>query len=430
MTVILSYFCRFDSEGKPLQVWLNIRPKMPQPPHRKTSEIHSAKAAMAGFLFQIVRALTRMAGAKDGTFVSIETLDDVVVEFADGTKILEQDKLSFCRNPVPDGSKNFWKTLSIWIGLIDDKEVSLELADFHLVSTFPVKTGIASMLKACSADRENEKIVKEVLKIAKAPVDEVKEYAEIVAAWPLEKLRMLIARITVTDDSCSDSREELANKLNVEKNIRDPVVRGLIGWLTDALFEHFELASSTSNSDEALKISIDTFRAETNRLIATFYNRKIVLRASQDIIAEQEDIDAEKNARFVKQLQLLEFGDEEDELVIEAILDYLKADEETTRLAEKNEITKKRFQEYKENLRSHWKYCWRKARISPATTEHLTGQFIFNETMQVNISLDELPVTHSYLNRGTYHAMANQPDATGIGWHPNYQKILKSDASA
>ena len=379
---------------------------------------------MAGFLFQLARALLRLAGAQDESLVSIETLDDVVIEKPDGNKVLEQDKLSFRRNPIPNGSANFWKSLCIWIGLLDDGEIVLEKSEFQLVSSFEVKTGIAALLKLDPDKRDNKKVLSQLLKAAKNPTDEAKEYAGKVLKWPRAKLNALVSRITVTDSSCADTRLELGYKLNIDPSIRDSVIRGLIGWITDITLAHFEEEAENPGDDGLLKIHVNVFRSELNQLIAKHFSSKIVLRASQEIVASPESIDAEKNARFVKQLKILEFGESEDDMILDAILDHLRTDEETTRLADQNEVTKRKFREYQSRLRDHWKYCMTKAKLSPLQRPALTGQFVLNETMNVNATLDGQPVVHSYLNRGTLHAMADITDHSGIGWHPEFEQLL------
>lgn len=392
---------------------------------RKISEIHSAKAAMAGFLFQIRRALNRLAGARTGTHVSIETLDDVVVENADNSTIVEQDKLSFLRNPIPDRSENLWKTLVIWMGLIKGGEVNVELTEFHLVSTFPIKTGVAAMLKLPSKERDNEQIVASLLNITENPGEEIIPFTTQLAKWPRSELVKLIQNITVTDQSCEDSKSELIEKLNLDASIKDDVVRGLSGWLVDAILDHFVV--SAFNREEALpfEISAELFARELNKLIYKHFNGQIVLRASREIVdPKKEDIDAKRDARFVKQLQLLAFGEDENELILESILDFIKAEEETTRLAKRNEITKSKFRDYEDSLRQHWKHCRREAKLSPLDSEELTGQKTLNETIRLQAFLDGQPVLHSYLTRGTYHALANRTNIPELGWHPRFSELL------
>ena len=85
---------------------------------------HSAPGPLAGYLFQVERALFRLATGGRGTVVGIETLDDVATIDRQGRTILEQDKHYISRHvPLADRSKEFWNTLGIWLAAIDAEEV-------------------------------------------------------------------------------------------------------------------------------------------------------------------------------------------------------------------------------------------------------------------------------------------------------------------
>ena len=107
----------------------------------------------------------------------------------------------------------------------------------------------------------------------------------------------------------------------------------------------------------------------------------------------------------------------------------LKADEETTRLAKNNEITMRKFEDFKEQLHEHWKHCKRENLRKPLETTELTGQQILDDSLKVDGYLDGQIVSQRYLSRGTLHSLANSTEEPKVGWHPQFIEKLEPSVS-
>jgi len=64
-----------------------------------------------GFSLQVTRLTHLLTQAKAGSRGSLEVLDDVAIEAADGATTAVQSKSALTGNPLSDNSSVFWKTL-------------------------------------------------------------------------------------------------------------------------------------------------------------------------------------------------------------------------------------------------------------------------------------------------------------------------------
>lgn len=140
---------------------------------------------MYGYLYQIDRALLWLSRCPDGSMVSIETDDDVVVRLKNGDSIetiYEQDKASVKkRYPFTNTNVNLWKTLSNWLTLIETQRINVENSKFLLATNIYNKSScIAKTISAYNADEVTyEKAYCDLLKIANTTKStSLKPYAE------------------------------------------------------------------------------------------------------------------------------------------------------------------------------------------------------------------------------------------------------------
>lgn len=369
-----------------------------------------------------------LANSELGAAVGVESLDDVVVMTAENA-ILEQDKLSWSRNPIPDRSENFWKTLAIWLGLIKDGERDLANTQFHLVSTFRVTTGIASELKKPVADRDIQQVITLIRSIADQPNEEWSKYSSFVAAKNDAELAAFLNCILIVDEVPASDHDganlRLATSMRVPTEITAEVIAGLRGWLQARVMEHFRRVALGLDERKAAWVEVDEFRQEHSRLIARHFNKRLVLKAASQIAIEPEDRERHKGAMFVRQLGILGIQTEEPERILEAIEDYLKGVDERSRLAIENGVTQQVFQTYETSLVDHWRTCKRVASRKSFATEEIAGQEILDQSLAYQAYLDGLPVTENYLTRGTFHKLADH-SSLSLGWHPKYKQLLTS----
>lgn len=395
---------------------------------RSIAEQHSAGASMAGFMFQIDRMIDWLAQSDVGFRAGVESLDDVVIQSDEGITRLEQDKLSFVGNPITDRSANLWKTLAIWIQLVEAGECSLEDTEFFLVTNQAVKSGIAAILKLLPKERDKKKLVKTIRDALKDPPEAWSASAAVVSAIPDAKLVQFLDRVTVATAPYGGDEGSLAHfatRLNLPSEIAKHVIEDLRGWLMTIVEEQLLSRAKATNAAAFAPtfVGVEEFRVQLTRIKVRHFDDRLMLRAAQEILVDPKEHDSARSERFVRQLQIIEFDKSDPENLVEAITDFLRSKEERTRLAVANAVTKKDFEQYKTQLIDHWKIKHRGAIRAGFPTEADTGQEVLDRCLEYRPKLADHDVSEGYLLRGTYHDLANLIHS-GIGWHPRFPELL------
>src|SRR4051794_16542719 len=98
----------------------------------------TAPGQALGYGLQYTRLTALLFDAPERSICSLEVLDDVAVELADGNTKLGQSKSALTDNPVADRAAPLWKTISNWIRLVSDGSVDVARTTFELYVSRPV----------------------------------------------------------------------------------------------------------------------------------------------------------------------------------------------------------------------------------------------------------------------------------------------------
>jgi hypothetical protein len=124
------------------------------------------------------------------------------------------------------------------------------------------------------------------------------------------------------------------------------------------------------------------------------------------------DLDA--RPLYVKQLDQIEL---DDDRIIEAVTDYLRADINREKWIEIEIIDEDLAEEFEENLRQFWQNERQRISITEAARDNISkGQLLYlgcQSRQQMIRDMSPPPSTVS----GTYHALADEPV---LGWHPDW----------
>jgi hypothetical protein len=110
------------------------------------SGAHSAEASALGFYYQALFALLVLFQQNtDKAAVSVEQMDDVQLT-TEGEELLYQLKHSFLETPTPIGLKSraFWKTIKVWIDILDEISTSHHRSPSYPGRSAPVPTSRAA----------------------------------------------------------------------------------------------------------------------------------------------------------------------------------------------------------------------------------------------------------------------------------------------
>ena len=391
---------------------------------------HTAAGSMAGYLFQPERALYWLAKTPNGAQIGIETEDDIVIK-AINEEIIgrEQDKHSISDNiPFGDNSKDLWNTLGIWCKAVKSNEVNVELCKFHLVTNKVVPEGLAKRLGRAVTDLAAKACLEELRNKSLELPNSLIGIGNQVCQCDDDMLMKLIKNIEVCDSDDgthgSELQEQVRSLLLVPSDVPfDEVYNGLLGWV------HTCALNAWRNRRPAW-LKRELFVNYYHRLLARYKIRPFIETAKSLISVSDDQRNHYMNELFVRQLYLLSI-EQDDDLLIDAIDDYLCNIAERTRFSVDGNLTKQDFDLFDEALSNRWRLIHSAKKqtfnIKKRTADdvqslgELTGVEVLLETLNHREHLAGVPTEHYYLTRGSYHSLANQ---MLVGWHPEYAQIL------
>jgi len=383
---------------------------------------HTATGQMAGYLFQPDRALVLLCSCKSKEAVSIELVDDVATVDEKGNIIYrEQDKSSIQTNghPFKNRSKDLWNTLMIWTKEI--KNGTLKIETTRLVCVTNKKLDNDSLIKkiAIASNAEEIDAAISLLKTAATkPPAGIKKIIETVIAEE-EILKKLIPQITLIEENTFETRTiEIAEALSLTDNIKENVIESLRGWFNESILKQLE-------KGQAPIIKKSDFNNRFTKAVNKETNDRIVFNVKRLVKSTITEIDREKvtDRIFVKQMELIEHPDK-NEILLDAIDDFLCSESERTRLTLKGDIDREDLNEIDDGCRERWKEAFRRKRtalkikMSEVQMAELAFE-IYDSTISGYIATLKGIETISYLTKGTFHRLADIPE---IGWHPDWDK--------
>lgn len=384
-----------------------------------TSDEHSVPATQSAFIAQLDIALTWLCEGDVHATIGVETLDDVARIDANQLT-MGQSKISFSRNPLTDQSVNLWKTLKIWLDMLDSGECDLVQSRFLFISNFPA-TGIAAAIRNLGTSLDQSRGFVQQLREAthefKGPC---RPFLEAVLSRSDEALAGLLLRIQVADDlsiSPADQLQSLQGKLHLSDDIAAEVIRGLRGWVVEKVQE--KLADG-----KPAWLERQHFCDELFRLVERHRNRRLFLRSVREFVISDDDRKLHKDATFVRQLQIIGIDDGDDE-ILDAINDFLMSASERTRLAAETNITPGEFEKFEDRLIERWKPLHRRCRLNSQDPQK-AGHETYCLVQDHREPLDGQETVEFYFTRGTYHQLANggTEAAPKVGWHPEFEKLV------
>lgn len=388
---------------------------------RQSTLKHSAAGQMAGYLFQPERALYWLAKSPRGSAVGVELADDVVVNLRQGYPtevILEQLKSSTSSYvPFSDKGKDLWNTLHLWLELLEANVVDVGKTKFHLVSNRQIKKDSIAYLIAAKQIKDCLAVMKQV---KKDPSDTIKDHVNyVLSPSRAELLNRLLNQIEVDDGSdVTDLKGRILDELNLPDTMpQDDIYNALLGWIHEVVVERIK-------ANQEPLIDKTAFSERLYSITAKLSKQNAVEKAARLIPISKADREAQRASIFVRQLMLIAFEQEDNE-ILEAIDDYLRCEAERVRLTTEGKITREDFVEFDDRLKKIWSRIFN--RIKRQFKEKLPisqGQDIYNETIGVDRreTLAGRPTIETYLTSGRYHFLANN---LSVGWHPDYLNLLQ-----
>lgn len=356
--------------------------------------------------------LALLLGAKPKSTVSVEVFDDVGLEEAGEIKAVQTKSTVSAANPVSNGAKPFWKSLHNWLLAIEAGHLKLDNTQFELYVFGDFRGEICTSFSDAKDRSTGQTALEEARKAFGADPDGAPEHVQAVLNHDENVLLELIVRFQYahgTGDSQSDL-ETMLLQTAVPSELVDVVLKYLLGWVKQRV-------DSLIEKNLPARIEVDEFR----RALTSFVRSLVFAAVFTDLSGppESKDIEEHKSKIYVRQLDLIDVGDERK---IRAITTFLSASTNRTEWGRRGLLNETGLDEFEKHLKRHWENSRETSELLfPDGDTNRRGRWVLVECSRLNLALEGRAVPTDFVE-GCYHALA---DDLAIGWHPDFQKLLR-----
>jgi len=387
---------------------------------------------MQGYLLQIRHMLCELITLDDIT-VSVECLDDVAAESADGTIIAEQIKsVTSSNNPISDRADVFWKTLSNWFEYVRDGSLPLDKTLFRMIvsSNHPITPG--DLIKSFN-DARNQAQAQAALQDARTKLwgakNELKEdtakktygkYLDAVFSSENESTVLSIIEKMSVIIYQSDYDEKLFDKFMTQTilpEFAEKLIENMLGWITNQANNYLKQGAP------AVIRSAD-YRLALTKQMRMYYQQNSIPALTSEIDEATVRTELEQQDIYLRQLDLIE---SDYDTKLEAASDYLRTKAETVIRAEKGLVAPQSLDDYNDKMNRLWKSKRQQSLLLASYSDVDKGKQLYAQTSEAasTIPLQGTDVP-SFFGCGALQVLANSPiDTPTIGWHPKYKELLQ-----
>lgn len=375
-----------------------------------------------GYSLQFTRLTHLLLQAPEGSFCSLELLDDVAQEDSAGAVKLVQSKSALTANPAADRAKSLWKTLSNWIELAATPGFDVDNTIFELYVSRPVKGTIVESFANAIDQQSAQTAITQArtllwgsppkFKLKEEVAAEISVYVEKVFTSNQDLLARLICKFQLTQGSGSPQAD-------LEALVRShPVslskVNDITNYLCGVVKRHVDLLLEAG---KPAVIARNDFHGWYTSYVQKI-DRQTVL--SSRALAPSEEVSREfLPDNFIRQLDIIGLSYED---MLEAASDYFMASFDRTDWAARGEVDETSFDDLDDVLKRAWKNKQRACGLNHGSkTEQDQGQALYFDCMQFIAPVQAMSPPGHFIP-GCLHMLA---DDLVVGWHPNYEAQLK-----
>jgi hypothetical protein len=391
-------------------------------PARKTKQgSANVPGTYLGFSLQATRFLMRLLQAEPGDVVCLEVFDDVGVERPDGSRVAEQDKSNQTYNALADRAVDFWKTMANWVKAVLAGELDVNKTYFEIFTSKRASGPIADSFRNAETldqamkaiESAHQALLGQSNKNGKPSLGEaVKPHATSFFASDRRVTSTIVAHFTYRSgqgDSIDDLKAALMRKIVSEENC-DDVLRWCIGWIKTQTDRLLEVGSPA-------RVHEDVFHCALRNYVRV-HDRLVILRSVAGTVCVSSLMPEDDMLTYVKQLRLIDVDDED---VLAAVNDYLRAAADRTFWSVQGLIDEVSLSKYCDELCRTWRNKKSKISITHADkTEIHQGKLLYLDCLEHSLPLDDCS-TQPHFVRGSWHALSEDQS---IGWHPRYKEEL------
>lgn len=375
----------------------------------------NAPAQLLGYTVQFPRALLHLLKAGPGDAVSVELCGDVATHKNDNTVIAEEDKTSTNSNPLTNRSTDLWKTFYNWLIAIENGTIDIAKTKFILYTNKSGRDAIVNAFDKVSTIVEAEAAIEN----AKKSLSDIDDEHEI---WPyfnhfISSDKKVVAELLTRFELCIDDGLGLTEidyeleRLLIGKHQIKFVSNLLSGWLQEQIINKIALKESALIlwEDYQKQFLVYFDRARKLELI----DFALQTPPSDIIIQDQVKI----QPRYLQHLNHIKVDEDE---IIEAVTDYLRAKVNREKWIENEIIDEQIAIDLEDKLTKFWQTRQKTINLTEKTLDELDrGKLLFYDCkVRQEVIRDMTPPSGTI--SGTYHALV---DSNSLGWHPRWDTL-------
>ncbi|MEO5955649.1 MAG: ABC-three component system protein [Nitrospiraceae bacterium] len=392
-------------------------------PIRKSKNAPATAPGQAlGYSLQFTRLTAMLLDAPDGSWCSLEVLDDVANQSKDGRTTVSQSKSALTDNPAADRAVSLWKTLFNWIELVRSGFVKPKDTKFELYVSRPVQGAFIDSFHESRTYEEAKAAVERVrnelwgaapdfLKRA-ALSDSLSRYVNSVLEADDKLLLPIIVNLQLKCGSGSpqsDIEAAIRRHPVSEAKVFD-IADKMCGWVKREADKRLE-------KELPAVISRDEFHREYTSYVRRI-DRDLILKGFAKKPSEAEKLERLPD-NFVQQLGLIERSFDQK---LEAISDFLQACWDRANWSKAGDIHEDSFTELNDNLERTWQNLSLAISIEAGSKPEIQrGQLLYVKCMMHEARIQGMEPPQHFVP-GCFHGLA---DDLRVGWHPAYRAMLK-----
>ena len=386
-------------------------------------DAYNASRQYLGYLYQARFALLKLFSLPEDNYLLIEKEDDISFGETNGRRTLASLKHKAQGDRLTNQSKDFWKSVRIWLSayLNSGKQNS---SDFYLLFT-TAETSTSSFLRGFIDDKvpSENRLLGFERELGAGSSDLNAEVRELFQRLNQVEKSDFLRRIYIVDGSIRIEDIPAAIKGSHMRTIRplhrDPIYERLEGWWDDLVIKI--LSNERRDPIQGIELS-----DKLNQLSEQFKDDNLPIDFRRGRPEEPNQYDG---LIFVYQLRAISISEER---VQDAILDYYRAYMQRASWARENLLRYDEIEIYEERLVGEWRQ-YRNALLDdlPAEASEADlkkhGKELYNwAVFQTNELRIRERVTEPYVTRGSYHMLANEMPVPKVYWHPHFLTQIKS----
>ncbi len=375
-----------------------------------------------GYSLQFTRLTHLLLQAPEGSFCSLELLDDVAQEDAAGAVRLVQSKSALTANPAADRAKSLWKTLANWVELAATPGFDVDKTIFELYVSRPVEGTIVESFAQANTPKNAQVAIAQARTLLwgtppkfdkkKEVAAEISSYVEKVFTADQSLLTRLICNFQLTLGSGSPQAD-------LEALVRShPVSPSKVADITNHL-----CGVVKREVDQLLEAGKPAVIARND--FHSWYTAYVQKIDRQTVLLSRASAPSEEVSRgyfpgnFIRQLDIIGLSFEE---MLGAASDYFMASFDRTDWAARGEVDETSFDDLDDALKRAWKNKQRLCGLNHSSkSEQDQGQALYFDCMQFTAPVQAMSPPGHFIP-GCFHMLA---DDLVVGWHPSYEAQLK-----